>query len=130
MSRARFTDRNPHGDHIPGAVETVVSAGATVTGIRAFFGGIRWRYFGTRALVGDNSVRSRATSLVNFEAGYKFTEQLRLAVDVFNLFDSKHSDVEYFYRSRLPGEPLSGVDDIHFHPTLKRTVRASLVVGF
>ena len=62
------------------------------------------------------------------QAGYRFTNHLRLAVDVFNLLDSNDSDIEYFYRSRLPGEPPAGVDDIHFHPTLKRTVRVSLTV--
>jgi hypothetical protein len=129
ISRARFTDDSPEGARIPGAVETVVSAGATVTR-RNVFGAVRWRYFGPRPLVEDNSVRSSATSLVNFEAGYAITKQLRLAVDVFNLLDSKDSDIEYFYTSRLPDEPLSGVADRHFHPTLKRTARVSLIVGF
>jgi hypothetical protein len=55
---------------------------------------------------------------------------LRIALDVFNLFNAKHSDVDYFYTSRLRGEPLGGVDDIHLHPTLPRTARVSLVVGF
>ena len=68
--------------------------------------------------------------MVNLEAGYKLSESIRIALDVFNLLDAKHSDVDYFYRSRLPGEPLGGVEGIHLHPTLPRTVRVSLVVGF
>ena len=55
---------------------------------------------------------------------------MRLAVDVFNLFDAQDSDIDYFYASRLPGEPVDGVDDIHSHPTLPRTARLSLSVGF
>ena len=51
-------------------------------------------------------------------------------MDVFNLLDSQDNDIEYFYTSRLPGEPPVGVADIHFHPTLKRTARLSLIVGF
>jgi outer membrane receptor protein involved in Fe transport len=129
ISRARFTDDNPDGAHIPGAVETVVAAGATVISRRGVFGSVRWRYFGPRPLVEDNSVRSRATSLVNLGAGYAITKQLRLAVDVFNLLGSTDSDIEYLYTSRLPGEPLSGISDIHFHPTLTRTARISLIVG-
>ena len=82
----------------------------------------------SRPLVEDNSVRSRATSLVNLEAGYTLTKQLRIAVDVFNLLDAPDNDIEYFYTSRLPGEPLSGVADIHFHPALKRTARVSVSV--
>ena len=50
--------------------------------------------------------------------------------DVFNIFDSTASDIDYFYTSRLRGEPDGGVDDIHFHPTLPRSARISLQVGF
>jgi outer membrane receptor protein involved in Fe transport len=130
ISRAQFTDDDPSGDFVPGAVATVASAGATVDSIRNIFGSVRWRYFGPRPLVEDNSIRSEATSLVNLEAGYKLTDSIRIALDVFNLFNAKHSDVDYFYTSRLPGEPLGGVNDIHLHPTLPRAARISLIVGF
>jgi outer membrane receptor protein involved in Fe transport len=91
---------------------------------------VRWRYVGPRALIEDDSVRSKATSLVNLEAGYTVSRSLRLAVDVFNLLDARDSDVDYVYTSRLPGEPLEGVAGVHLHPTLPRTARVSLVVGF
>ena len=58
------------------------------------------------------------------------TKQLKLAVDVFNLLDAEDSDIDYYYASRLPGEPLDGVNDIHLHPTLPRTARINLIVGF
>jgi hypothetical protein len=51
-------------------------------------------------------------------------------LDAFNLLDAAASDIDYFYTSRLPGEPLDGVDDIHTHPTLPRTLRASVRVRF
>jgi hypothetical protein len=130
VSHGRFTDDDPVGDRIPGAVETVVSAGATVDSLHNVFGSLRWRYFGPRPLIEDNSVRSIATSLANLEVGYKVTPSIRLALEVFNLFNARNSDIDYFYTSRLPGEPLDGVDDIHFHPTLPRTARFSLILGF
>ena len=40
------------------------------------------------------------------------------------------NSVDYYYTSRLPGEPLQGVADIHTHPTLPRTARINLIVGF
>lgn len=55
---------------------------------------------------------------------------MKLALDVFNLFDARDSDIDYFYTSRLAGEPAGGVDDIHLHPALPRTARLSLLVGF
>jgi outer membrane receptor protein involved in Fe transport len=50
--------------------------------------------------------------------------------DVFNLLNARDSDIDYFYASRLPGEPSTGIDDIHFHPMLPRTARVNLIVGF
>ena len=130
LSKAHFTDDDPAGSAIPGAVATVVSGGATVDTLRNVFGSIRWRYFGPRPLVEDASVKSGATSLVNLEAGYRLSPSLRIAVDVFNLFNAQNSDVDYYYASRLPGEPATGVADIHLHPTLPRTARIGLIVGF
>ena len=66
----------------------------------------------------------------NLQAGYKLTKSVRLALDIFNLFNTKDSDIDYYYASRLPGEPAAGVDDIHFHPALPRTARLSLHVAF
>ena len=54
--------------------------------------------------------------MVNLQAGYKLADNIRLLVDVFNLFDAEDSDIDYYYESRLPGEPVGGVADIHFHP--------------
>jgi hypothetical protein len=130
LSTARFTDADPAGDRIPGAVATVLQAGVTVNDVRRMFGSVRWRYVGPRALIESDSVRSKATSLVNLEAGYTVSRSLRLAVDVFNLLDARDSDVDYVYTSRLPGEPLEGIAGVHLHPTLPRTARVSLVVGF
>ena len=130
LSSAHFTDDDPAGNVIPGSVSTVVQGGVTVDSVRNVFGSVRWRYFRPRALIEDGSIRSKATSLVNLEAGYKLSRSVRLAVDVFNLLDAEDSDIDYFYASRLPGEPAEGIDDVHLHPTLPRTARVSVIVGF
>jgi hypothetical protein len=129
-SRARFTTFDPVGQYVPEAVVTVVSAGATVDTYHNLFGSIRWRYFGPRALVENDAVRSKATSLVNLQAGYRLARNVKLACDVFNLLNAADSEIDYFYASRLPGEPLPGIDDIHTHPTVPRTARVNLIVGF
>ena len=129
LSRARFVDGVEGQAFVPEAVGTVVSAGASVDGYRRTFASIRWRYFGPRSLVTDDSVRSQATSLVNLQAGYQVARRMRLTADVFNLFNAKMSDIDYYFASRLPGEPLGGVEDIHFHPAVPRTARVSMVIG-
>ena len=129
-SSAHFTDVDPVGTYIPGSVATVVSGGITLDSLHNIFGSLRLRYFGLWVLIEDDSVRSKATSLLNVEAGYKLSRHVKLVLDVFNLLDAKASDVDYFYRSRLPGEPLTGIDDLHLHPTLPRTARVNLLLAF
>ncbi len=129
-SHSRFTDHDPVGAMIPGAAGMVASVGLTADSARGAFGSVRFRYFGPRPLIEDNSVRSKATGLVNAQGGYHLTPRLHLILDAFNLFDSKASDIDYFYPSLLIGEPGDGVDDIHTHPTLPRTIRVVLRVQF
>jgi outer membrane receptor protein involved in Fe transport len=68
------------------------------------FGSLRWRYFGPRTLIEDNTVQSKPTSLVNFPAAYQIAKNLKLAVNIFNLLNARDSDIDYFYTSRLTGE--------------------------
>ena len=129
-SRARFTDADPAGDRIPGAVERVASAGVTIDSGRLAFGSLRLRYFGPRNLVEDGSVRSSSTRLLNGQLGARLSARTELVLDAFNLLDAEASDIDYLYASRLPGEPSEGVEDIHTHPTLPRTLRLSMRVRF
>ncbi len=128
-SRARFRDDQPIGNRIPGAIETAVSAGLAVDNLGPWFGALRFRYFGPRPLVEDNSVRSSASALTSLRLGYKVDRRTRLALDVFNLFDRKVNDIEYYYASRLRNEAAS-VEDVHFHPVEGRTVRLTLTTRF
>ncbi|MCS6860898.1 MAG: TonB-dependent receptor [Abditibacteriales bacterium] len=127
ISRARFTDDDPAGNRIPGAIEKTLALGVAVESPSGWFGSVRLRYFGPRPLIEDNSVRSKSSTLVNARLGYKFRNRpLRVTLEIFNLFNRQVSDIDYFYTSRLPGEPAAGVDDIHTHPAEKRSVRLSV----
>jgi TonB dependent receptor/TonB-dependent Receptor Plug Domain len=130
LARARFADVPEGEDHIPGALENVVAAGVTwSTPAGGLFGAVRMRHFGSYPLREDNSVRATATTLFNAEVGYLLQSGIRLQLSMLNLFDSKASDIQYYYTSRLPGEPADGVDDVHFHPVEPRQVRISLGWG-
>jgi outer membrane receptor protein involved in Fe transport len=130
VSRARFADGDPAGDRIPGSVETVISAGLALNDLGPWSGSLQLRYFGPRALVEDGSVRSASTTLFNARVGYRLARDWKLTLDVLNLFDREASDIDYFYESRLRGEPEQGVADAHFHPVEPRTVRLTLSARF
>ena len=128
-SRARFSESDPAGNRIPNAVDSVASVGVAVDLPGGWFGGARFRHFGSAPLIEDGSVRSNPTTLVNLEAGYRIAGRYKLSASVFNLFDAKDNDITYYYASQLQGEP-EPVDDIHFHPVEPRTLRVSASVEF
>ena len=130
FTHAKFTDDDPAGTRIPGALDRVISAGVTVEPARQLFGSLRLRHFGPRPLIEDASVTSRSTTLWNGELGYRVSARTRLVLEAFNIFDAKVSDIDYFYTSRLPGEPAGGVDDVHLHPALPRSARVGIQISF
>jgi outer membrane cobalamin receptor len=129
-SRARFRDEEPAGDRIPGAVEGVASAGVTAGGSGPLSGSLRLRYFGPRPLSEDNSVRSKASTTLNARLSYRISSRCTVRADAFNVTNARASDIDYFYTSRLPGEPAEGIDDVHMHPLEPFTLRASITASF
>ena len=133
-SHARFIDPDPAGQYIPEALAATFDGGVALHDLKGWakdvFGGVRLRYFGPRTLTQDNLVRSKATTLLYADLGYKLTDNLTVTLNVFNLLDQQNSDIDYFYTSRLRGEPAGGVDDTHTHPAEPREFRVSLAAKF
>ena len=116
---------------MPGALENVIAAGVSWnTPRRGPFGAVRVRHFGSYPLIEDNSVRAIASTVLSAEAGVFFPRGVRLQASLLNILNARADDIQYFYTSRLKGEPTTGVDDVHFHPLEPRQVRVSLGWGF
>ncbi|ACK86403.1 TonB-dependent receptor [Methylorubrum extorquens] len=130
VTNARFSDRDPAGNRVPDAPTTIASAGITFGEGTGWFCSMRFRYFGPRPLIEDNSVRSKPTALMNGRIGYNFENGVSLSLDVLNLTNAKADQITYFYTSRLPGEPTEGVADRHFHPVEPTAVRLTLAGRF
>ncbi|GJE55825.1 Vitamin B12 transporter BtuB [Methylobacterium thuringiense] len=130
VTHARFTEFDPAGSRIPEAPTTIASAGVTFGEPLGWFGAMRFRYFGPRPLIEDNSVRSKPTALLNGRIGYNFDNGMSLALDVLNLTNARADQITYFYESRLPGEAAEGVADRHFHPVEPTAVRLTLAGRF
>jgi outer membrane receptor protein involved in Fe transport len=128
-SHARFSEFDPAGDYIPGAVESVASVGVALQHPSGWFGGARYRHFGSAPLIEDNSVRSDPTTVFNLEVGYRLNKRFAVSLAAYNLFDSHDNDITYFYESQLPGEG-APVEDRHFHPVEPRTLRLTVETRF
>ena len=90
---------------------------------------VRVRHLGAHALVEDNSRRSEPTTIVNLRAAWT-PGRYEVFGELLNAFDSSGKDIEYFYASRLPGEPAEGVEDVHSRAVEPRMVRAGVKVTF
>lgn len=128
-AKARFTDTDPAGDRIPGAISRTASIGLGMHGKTDRFAELRLRYFGPRPLVEDHSVRSSSSTIINLKLGWRPERRLLLSLDVINLFDRKVSDIDYFYDSQLRSEA-TPVADVHTHPAIPRTLRLTLRTDF
>jgi len=141
-SRAQFTDGDPKGSYIPGAIDRVASLGVTAKDFGPWSWTVHARYFGPRPLIEDNSQRSQSSTIFSARASYKVDARTSVNFDVFNLFNRKANDIEYFYSSRLctnqvgttctdpPPLRQAPMDDIHFHPVEPRTVRLAVVARY
>jgi hypothetical protein len=129
-TEARFTDDDPVGDEIPGAIITTVASGFTVSDLDRWFGSLRLRYFSGGPLIEDGSVTWGPTVLLNGLVAYEVSDHVRLALETFNLLNREDDDIAYYYASRLPGEELEGIEDVHFHPMEKPSVRVTMTWKF
>jgi outer membrane receptor protein involved in Fe transport len=128
FSRGRYTDGGAAGPYIPGAIDRTASVGISGESGK-WSGGLRLRYFGGRALTEDNLQRSASSTLVNAKLGYAITKDVKLNVEVLNIFNRQVSDIDYYYESQLRGEA-APVADIHTHPAEPRAIRIGLVMKF
>lgn len=117
-----------HDRYIPGSIRAVFAGGATAVFENGFTGSLRLRHFGSAPLIGDGTIRSKATTLVNLGLAYEFSAYT-IDLDIFNVFNAKASDISYYYASQLSGET-APVEDVHYHPVEPFTVRLGFKIKF
>ncbi|WP_404340891.1 TonB-dependent receptor [Pseudoalteromonas mariniglutinosa] len=132
-TEASFThsrlDINSNNNYVEGAVPLVASAGMNWYITEQWQTSMRIRHIGKRTLSDDGNNRSNPLTVVNGLISYQQTHW-KVDLALLNLFNSNDHDIDYFYASRLAGEPSDGVEDNHFHPIEPRTVRLNLSVLF
>ena len=119
----------PSGENsIPDAHDLVVAAGLTYHNPNGWTSSFRVRHFDDAALTEDETVKKDGSTLVHFGVSYA-QESWELGLDIINLLDQEDDDIAYWFESRMIGETAS-FEDIHFHPSNPRAVRALLKYKF
>jgi len=116
------------GPYIADAPQFIYSAGVLVDGWRGWSGGLQWRRLGTHALVdGQQYPQDGGYSEWNLNIGHDFRGGWKAQFGVFNLFNSRSAAADYYYTSRLSGEPAEGVAGFQQHPLEPRSARLTLM---
>ena len=116
-----------NGPYIQDAPNFIYSAGILVDNLSGWSGGLQWRRLGTHSLSdGDKLPQDKGYSEFNLDVSYTLGDGWKLGVSVFNIFDSKDDAADYYYTTRLPGEPAEGVTDFQVHPLEPRSARFSV----
>lgn len=130
LTRSRFTEDAPdEGNYIDGSLPMVLSMGLIYKADDAWQTSLRLRHFGKRTLDSFNEQRSASSTVLNGNLKYTWS-RWHISLDLLNILNSKASDIEYFYASRLNTEAAEGIEDRHVHPMEPRTLRISATYAF
>ena len=92
------------------------------------------RFVAPRYADEERTQTARGYTLVDLGARYRFNLPGGRALDAFltieNLFNVDWREAQFFFTSRLPGEPAQGVPDIHYTPGNPRTFLGGLAFRF
>ncbi|WP_018268140.1 TonB-dependent receptor [Methylosinus sp. LW4] len=126
---------NAPGNYLMLAPVWVAKAGVELGEKTGWFGGLYYRYFGSRPLTEDGQIRSSATASLNARAGYRFDNGWKIQLDAFNVTNQRSSAIDYGYGAfgrqdylLFPGYAGGsiGIMDRHFKPQDPPAVRVTL----
>lgn len=123
-AKSRYVDLPEGENSIPGALRN-----SGELGLAAHFDRVnvtlRVRHLGPHALIEDNSARGEATTLVNGRIAFT-PGKWEFSVELLNILNSRSHDVDYYYATRLPGEPAEGVEGYNVKIAEPRQIRVGI----
>ena len=125
-TRARLIDA-PGADRIPNALDYVLTGGVSALITDELIATLTFRLLGPAPLSEDGLIKSETAFTTNLLLRYQLG-RFTFTGQIINLFNNADNDIQYYYASRLPGEPAEGVDDFHIHPMEPRTWRLGVRV--
>jgi TonB dependent receptor len=90
---------------------------------------LEMRYLGDRVADDFGHHTARGSTLFNSTTRYRY-RNFEAFLTVENLTNVDWREAQFFFTSRLPGEPASGVPDIHFTPGTPRSFFGGIALHF
>ena len=120
--------RYDNGDHIPNAFENAASAGVSAV-FKGWVASARLRHLGPYALIEDNSVRDKGSTVVNARVAWK-PRNLEIYGELLNVLNSRDKDIAYYYESYIPGYDARPVEGRLSRVVEPRTLRLGVKYSF
>ena len=120
-THARLLDA-PGADYIPNALEYVFTGGVSALVTDELIATLTFRLLGPAPLTEDGLIKSDSAFTTNLLLRYQLG-RFTFTGQILNLLNKADNDIQYFYTSRLQGEPAGGIDDFHIHPMEPRNWR-------
>jgi outer membrane receptor protein involved in Fe transport len=90
---------------------------------------LEMRHLGDRPADPDRTAVAKGYTLFNWTTRYRYRD-LEAFLSVENLTNVRWRESQFFFTSRLPGEPAAGVADIHFTPGTPRSFLGGIALHF
>ena len=90
---------------------------------------LEMRYLGDRFADPERHQTARGYTLFSWTSRYRY-QNLEAFLSIENLTNTQWREGQFFFSSRLPGEPAAGVPDIHFTPGAPRSFLGGVAVHF
>ena len=97
---------NKSGNFLINAAPIIATAVLELGEPTGWFGALKYRYIGPRALTEDGFFKSPAIGTVNARIGYRWKEGWKFQLDVFNMLNSRSQLIAYGYGSLIGTDPL------------------------
>jgi outer membrane receptor protein involved in Fe transport len=125
-ARAEFVDT---GFAIPLAPIWTARADLTARLPWGLSASLEMRHIGDRWADELRHQTARGYTLFNWTGRYRYGS-LEAFLTIENLTNTDWREAQFFFTSRLPGEPAAGVDDIHFTPGTPRSFFGGIALHF
>jgi hypothetical protein len=114
-SHGRQTDAPADANYIPLAPTFTTIGGLTYKQPNGLSASLRYRHIDSRPANDNGSIQAEGYFL--FDAVVSYTKaRFQIGATAENLLNVKWNQAQFATLSRLPGEPASGVDELHFTP--------------
>ena len=118
-----------NGQAIPLAPRMTARADLTARLPWGLSASVAMRYVSNRYADESRQQIARGYTLLDLSARYRY-KNLEAFLSVENLANAEWREAQFFFESRLPGEPAGGVPDIHYTPGNPRTFLGGLALRF